>query len=432
VQQWSFGIQRELSGSTALEVRYVGNHSTGMYRGDDIDQPNVTPALLSEFQQANTNLTICSQNRTACTGSATGALRFDNRGLPGQASLPTLEKINFPTSFYSSTTFTNQFNAGQAAPGQFWYLVSNNCTQQFLLGTGCKGLGAMPANFFLPNPLTAFDQTFTNGMSSSYNGLQTEIRRRMSHGLQIMGNYTWSKVLSNSGVTGSQSELDRTLDFHQQSYNRTRADFDIHHTVHVTGVYQLPIGRGRSFASSGLIGRVLEGWQMGGLWTTRSGIPTTFASGIGTVNRASASTANPAVPVSGTAASVCDAVGVYKDPSRGALLLPASYINFGTASNTPLGANTAVLANPGAGVLGDHGLYKGCSGPALHQVDMNFVKKTKIRERVTFEIRAEMFNIFNHANFSPSAVQNINNSGFGALTSNFTAREIQFNGRISF
>ena len=432
VQQWSVGVQRELSSSMALEVRYVGNHATGMYRGDDLNQPNVTPALLSEFQQASTNLSVCGANRTACTGSATGALRFDNRGLPGQAALPTLEKINFPTSFFSSTTFTNQFNAGQAAPGQFWYLVSNNCTQQFIVGTGCKGLGALPANFFLPNPLTAFDQTFTNGMSSSYNGLQTEIRRRLNYGVQFMANYTWSKVLSNSGTTGSQSELDRTLDFHQQNYNRTRADFDIHHTVHVTGVYQLPFGRGRSFVSNGIVGRVLEGWQMGGLWTSRSGIPMTFASGIGTVNRATASTTNPAVPIGVGAGSVCDAIGVNKDPGRGALLLPSSYINFGTSSSTSLGANSAVLQNPGPGSLGDHGLYKGCSGPGLHQVDMNFVKKTKIRERVTFEIRAEMFNILNHPNFSPSATQNINNSGFGALISNFSAREIQFNGRISF
>jgi hypothetical protein len=220
----------------ALEVRYVGNHATGMYRGNDLSQPNMTPALLAEFQQAATNLSICSANRTNCTGSSSGALRFDNRGLAGQGSLPTLDKINFPTSFYSSTTFTNQFNAGQLAPGQFWYLVSNNCTQQFLLGTGCKGLGTLPANFFLANPITAFDQTFTNGMSSSYNALQAEIRRRLSHGVQFQANYTWSKVLSNSGITGSQSELDRTLDFNQPGYNRTRADFDIHHTLHLNGV----------------------------------------------------------------------------------------------------------------------------------------------------------------------------------------------------
>ncbi len=409
---------------------------TGMYRGDDLSQPNVTPALLSEFQQAATNLAICNANRAACTGSATGALRFDNRGLPGQAALPMLEKINFPTSFYSSTTFTNQFNAGQLAPGQFWYLVSNNCTQQFLLGTGCKGLGTLPANFFLANPLTAFDETLTNGMSSTYNALQAEVRRRLSHGVQFQANYTWSKVLSNSGITGSQSEVDRTLDFKQPNYNRTRADFDIHHTFHLNGVYEIPVGTGRKWLANGIAGKVLEGWQTGALWTSRSGIPMTIASGVGTVNRTGAATNNPAVPIGISAASVCSSIGVYEDPAHGALYLPANFVNFnassGAAAGTSLGANPAVLANPSAGSLGDHGLYKGCTGPSLHQVDMNFVKKMKIRERLTFELRAEMFNIFNHPNFSPATAPNINNSGFGTLTTNFTAREIQFNGRIIF
>jgi hypothetical protein len=65
---------------------------------------------------------------------------------------------------------------------------------------------------------------------------------------------------------------------------------------------------------------------------------------------------------------------------------------------------------------------------------MNFVKKTRITERLAFEIRAEMFNIFNHPNFSTPSSQNINinNAGFGTLTTTFTAREIQLNARISF
>jgi hypothetical protein len=434
VQQWSLGIQRELTPATAIEVRYVGNHATGMYRGNDLSQPDLTQALLSEFQQAATNLSICTSNRVACTGSTTGTPRFDNRGLAGQGPLPVLEKINFPTAFYSSTTFTNQFLAGQQAPGQFWFLVSNNCTQQFLLGAGCKGLGSLPANFFLPNPLTAFTEALTNGMSSSYNAMQVELRRRLARGLQFQANYTWSKVLSNSGITGSQSEVDRTLDFNQPGYNRTRADFDIHHTLHFNGVYEFPIGRGRRWLSSGIVGRVLEGWQTGGLWTSRSGIPLTLASNLGTINRTGNSSGNPAVAVGTSDSAICSAIGVYKDPLRGALYLPPSFETF-SSNGSSLGANPAMLANPGAGSLGDHGLYKGCSGPNLHQVDMNFVKKTKLTERVVFELRAEMFNIFNHANFNPSsAIANINNSGFGVLTNptGFTAREIQFNGRISF
>ncbi len=63
---------------------------------------------------------------------------------------------------------------------------------------------------------------------------------------------------------------------------------------------------------------------------------------------------------------------------------------------------------------------------------MNFVKKTRLTERLIFEFRAEMFNIFNHPNFSVSAAPNINSTGLGTLTSTFTSREIQFNGRISF
>ena len=162
----------------------------------------------------------------------------------------------------------------------------------------------------------------------------------------------------------------------------------------------------------------------------------TLVSGLGTINRTGNSGNNPAVAVGMSDGAVCSAVGVYKDPARGALYLPPSFINFNTsptaARGATLGANPASLVNASAGSLGDHGLFKGCSGPLLHQVDMNFVKKTKLTERITFELRAEMFNIFNHPNFNGPAAPNINSSGFGALTSSFTAREIQFNGRISF
>ena len=159
-----------------------------------------------------------------------------------------------------------------------------------------------------------------------------------------------------------------------------------------------------------------ECWQTGGLWTSRSGIPLTLASNLGTVNRTGGSSGNPAVAVGMSDSAICSAMGVYKDPLAGALYLPPSFETF-SANGSSLGANSAMLTNPAAGSLGDHGLYKGCSGPNLHQVDMNFVKKTKLTERVTFELRAEMFNIFNHANFNPSsAIANINNSGFGVLT----------------
>jgi len=89
VQNWTFGIQRELAKDTLLEVRYAGNKVTHKWKLYNIQEVNIFEnGFLAEFQNAQHNLEACTANRTACTGSATGALRFDNRGLPGQVALP--------------------------------------------------------------------------------------------------------------------------------------------------------------------------------------------------------------------------------------------------------------------------------------------------------------------------------------------------------
>jgi hypothetical protein len=403
VQQWTFGIQRELSNSIALEIRYVGNHATGLYRGNDLDQVNLTPALLTEFNNAKANLSGANLPTPVIT--AIGA-----------------------TSLITSSTFKNLLLQDQA--GSFWYLVQSNCTQRFLTGTGCAGLGTYPANFFITNPLTGVGRILSNGMMSSYNSLQVEVRRRLSRGLQLQGNYTYGKVLSNSGISGSQSELDVDLDLRNPNYSRSRASYDIRHTLHFNSVYEFPVGRGRRWASGGILGKLLEGWQTGTLWTSRSGAPISVTSGRATVTRNNGS--NPAVAVGVSDQQVCSDLGIYKI-TNGILYLPSQYWLAGATPGTTLGANPAMLTNPAAGSLGDHPLRSNaCSGARFTNIDMNFVKKTRIREGMTFEFRAEFFNIFNHPNFSiPSG--NINNANFGILTGTIgSPREIQFNARINF
>jgi hypothetical protein len=403
VQQWTFGIQRELSNSIALEVRYVGNHSVGMYRGNDLDQVNLTPALVTEFNNAKANLSGANLPTPVIT--AIGA-----------------------TSLITSSTFRNLLLQDQA--GSFWYLVQSNCTQRFLNGTGCAGLGTYPANFFITNPLTGVARILSNGMMSSYNSMQVEVRRRLSRGLQLHGNYTYGKVLSNSGISGSQSELDVDLDLRNPNYSRSRASFDIRHTLHFNSVYEFPVGRGRRWANSGILGKLLEGWQAGTLWTSRSGAPISVTSGRATVTRNNGS--NPAVAVGVSDQQVCSDLGIYKI-ANGILYLPSQYWLAGATPGTTLGANPSMLTNPAPGSLGDHPLRSNaCSGARFTNIDMNFIKKTRIRERVNFEFRAEFFNIFNHPNFSiPSG--NINNANFGVLTGTIgSPREIQFNARINF
>jgi hypothetical protein len=109
--------------------------------------------------------------------------------------------------------------------------------------------------------------------------------------------------------------------------------------------------------------------------------------GRGTVNHSSSnsnnSTSNSAVAVGVTDSQVCGSVGVYKT-GAGVFFLPAHFLLPGSTPGSTIGASS-LLINPGAGSLGDQALRKGCSGPHLSQVDMNFVKKTRIMEKLTFQ-----------------------------------------------
>jgi hypothetical protein len=403
VQQFSFGIQRAVTQADAVEIRYVGNHGVGLFRAQDVDQINLTPALLAEFN------TIADNVLNGKTGAT-----------------PVLTGMGFPVSSLSTSTFKTPLQQGAA--GRFWFLVQSNCTYQFLNKSGCAGLGSYPANYFIANPVTGQARIFNNSYGSNYHSLQVEYRRAFSHGLQLQANYTFGKTLSNSGVTGSQSETDTSLDLRNPSFNYTRAGFDITHTFHAYGVYRLPFGRGRRFLAKGIPGRLLEGWQIGAVNTVRSGAPITFTSGYNTVSQNNGG--NPAVAVGMTDRQVCGSIGVY---STGGVpfYLPSNFVIPGTGIGTTQGASASVLANPGAGALGDRGLRNGCSGLRFSNIDANIVKRTQIREKVNFELRMEFFNLPNSVRFAVGQT-GINSANFGQVSTIGGAREIQLNGRLNF
>jgi hypothetical protein len=407
VQQWSIGIQRALSNADALEIRYVGNHAVGLYRAQDVDQINLTPALLSEFATIRDNV----------LNGKTGAT-------------PVLTGIGFATSSLSTSTFKTPLQQGEA--GKFWFLVQSNCTYQFLNKTGCAGLGSYAVNYFIANPVTGQARLFNNSYGSNYNSLQVDYRRALARGVQVQANYVFGKTLSNSGVTGSQSETDTSLDLRNPAFNSTRASFDVTHTFHGLGTYQLPFGRGRRFASHGIPGRVLEGWQVGALATWRSGAPVPFTSGYNTVSQNSGS--NPPVAVGMTDRQVCSAIGVYYNGGVPGYL-PSSFVIPGSGPGLTQGANPSVLANPVAGQLGDRFLRNGCSGLKFANIDANIVKRTQIKERMNFEFRMEFFNLPNSVRFSiPTSGSGvgINSTNFAAVTTIGSSREIQLNGRLNF
>ena len=86
----------------------------------------------------------------------------------------------------------------------------------------------------------------TNYSSSSYNSLQLEVRHRLTHGLSLDVNYTFSKVLSDADGD-SQSRIEHFLDINNPKIERSRANFDLTHMIKANGAYELPFGKGHRF-----------------------------------------------------------------------------------------------------------------------------------------------------------------------------------------
>src|SRR5215472_8626428 len=100
VQSWSVGIQRELGRDTALEIRYVANHATGLWRQDNINEVNIFEnGFLTEFNNAVSNLNIFAAANPGCGTAGHPSCNFGNTGLPGQVALPIMSAaFGSPTS----------------------------------------------------------------------------------------------------------------------------------------------------------------------------------------------------------------------------------------------------------------------------------------------------------------------------------------------
>ena len=267
-----------------------------------------------------------------------------------------------------------------------------------------------------PNPyLSAGFFWYTEG-NSSYNALQVDLVRRLSHGLLFRANYTWSKNLDfNSALTGAQAE-----DQAQMILNRNDLPLDwgpsalnITNQGSASAHYDLPFGSGQHWLAGarGLGGKLASGWQLNTIVTLLSGFP--FTPQIGSNRSGDGDTRDPDRP---------DLNPAFTGPVI--LGNPNQWFN----------PNAFVLPTPGTyGDLG-RGVY---TGPGLAECDLSAFKDTRFSERANLEFRAEFFNIFNRANFNtPNAIvfSGTSYSGSaGLITSTATtSRQIQFGLKLIF
>ncbi len=446
IQSWSFGWQRELTRDMALEIRYVGNRGTKLWRGFNLNEVNIFEnGFLQEFINAQRNLAISrAQGRGA---------RFDNQGLPGQVPLPIFEAAfgargrqgALPlASGFGSATFITWLDQGQA--GAMANALASTAT--FLcraVGSAlprCAALGfdapgPLPINFFQANPYAANRGVWllTNASFSTYNGLQLIFRRRLAQGWQMTAHYTFSKALTDLYADSATSSVAFST-LRNRRMDKGPSPWDLRHVFVSDFQYELPFGPGRRWSSgSGVLNRFIEGWLVGGIVRIQSGRVFRLTSGRATVNQFESGVILKGITIK----ELQEKIGVRKVPgARDIFFVTPDLIG-------PDGrSNRAILDVPTT--PGQFGSLVFLRGPRFVKPDLTLQKRTRVTERINVEFWAEFFNAFNFQNFligGPSAAgitHSIDSTAFGRTTEFFNdlgnqdpgPRMIQFRIRVNF
>ena len=245
-----------------------------------------------------------------------------------------------------------------------------------------------------------------NAAKANYRAIELEATRKIAHGLYFDANYTFSNNEANNqgDAPGSfAGEVNYGLPVADR-FNLLRNYGNVsgtrHHRALISGVYQLPLGKGRAFlAGNGFAGKVLGGWDLTNITMLETG-PWLTPSVSGAADQSNTNVANR------SALQRADVVSnnFYKGQSR------AQYFNLAAFSTTPAGAGR--FGNAGVGIL---------QGPGTVAMSLGIAKGFAITEKVHGRFESTFTNVLNHTNFAPPATVVDSPSTFGVLSAPQTA-----------
>lgn len=310
---------------------------------------------------------------------------------------------------------------------------------------------ASPAGYLWPSPIKSGTKLNPNfgriagmfyGGNSFYDALEAQVTKKMSHGLQIQGAFTWSKSIDNASGTLAGDQFGNSiaaLDFFDMSLSRGVSDFNIGRTLVINAIWQVP-GLKSSFQAANWIS---NGWQLGGIYKAGDGVPFTATIGGDVLGKKSSKTTD--YPNRDTG---CDPIN--KDFKANKLLyVNSNCFSFPTAPDMAFwnancdttsklyGSAKTVAPFPVCLNLRGNSGRNILTGPGTSEFDFSVFKNNYIKrlsENFNVQFRAELFNLFNRANFAvPSGNTDVFNGNgvrsatMGRLTDLSTsAREIQF------
>jgi hypothetical protein len=280
----------------------------------------------------------------------------------------------------------------------------------------------------LLNPTTNNIMYNTMWQSRSwYNAMQVRVSKRMSHGFQILGSYTWSKSIDDSSgsTAGDTFQLDSVSEpWYDLRLNKGLSDFDIRRNLVISGIWNVPSTKTLGTAGD----KILGGWQLGIIATVADGIPLPISLASDIAGEVIPTVQPPDVVAGCTAGSMVGSnyrQSLFEFNPSCFSLVPRTATNAAYCDSAGRGFSAALAASTCANIRGNLGRDV-VIGPGLFNMNFSVFKNNyvrKISDAFNVQFRAEMFNVLNHTNFAPSSnlspfnADGTRTSSFGQLTS---------------
>ncbi len=270
---------------------------------------------------------------------------------------------------------------------------------------------------------------------SNYHSLEMKLQKRIAGGGQLLGSYTFSKLLTNAEYLTSWLDATGTAgysDYNNLAGEYSLSSFDARQRLVTSFVYPLPIGRGKRFLShlSGVGNALLGGWDVEGITTFQMGLPIALTNATNTLSTyAFLGSMRPMYVPGATGCNSTKTNGGPKFDRLGGTYAKTPYFNTSCfvqqSVSNPYVFNRFQYGN-------ESRTDNTIRGPGQANWDMSLAKDVPIHERVTVKLRVEAFNLFNRTQFGNPNGQ-VGNTLFGNITTQLNnPRALQLSGRILF
>ena len=353
VQQFNFGIQRELPGGIFVDAAYAGSRGVHLASSNNVSINNIPDSFYQQAEQQS----LAGQPVTITTA------------IPNPfVGITTVSGLN-PTS--NATILAGQLDR----PYPEYSGLS-------LVGDGC--------------------------CSSNYNSFQLTATKRFADGGSFLAAYTNAKLISNTDTltTWLETGVGQPQDWNNLKGEKSLSSQDVSQRLVLSYVYDLPIGHGRRYMSnaSGVTDKIVSGWGVDGVTTFQKGFPLPITYGASTALSSAGFTQNfqlrpNVVPGCGK--------GTSHDPSS------AGFAWFNVNCFAPPGGTLAASA----WAFGDESrVDPTLRGAGINNWDLALFKTTNFgpENKLGLQFRTEFFNTFNRVQFGPPNTACCNNVGLGA------------------